>query len=351
MFGGGTSGGFAFPNAAGEENPTAIYRHWLVDSGEIASLITAAQSADTPYTNETVPDPDTYMNALKATRTQHRMNIFEREVDELDVEENFASFVDNAVDKIDDGVSFPTIDISDDVTSVHSAERSAISSAMTAAVAVAATAVADTPIADMVTAYENRIKKQYLRAISRMASNMADIGAVNSTAFAFGMAAINRDMLNDVDFYDSSLDVKTYEMYTTKYMDAFIDAFKEHLSSYIMLEKNRKSDRNRTIIDGAKTMAAMLSNRMNLHYTAAHLQAEINRMRYTAKSKEQMDQIHLSQQEATWDLELYTYGANMLAASGGAAVLPPRMSTFEMIVSSAASVLGQGANLASVIAG
>jgi len=325
--GGGTSGAMSLPYSSSVISPNGQYTSWICD--DLDGMINAAEAAATPYNGETTPDPDDLMDVTAATRTQYEVSDQFTLVEAIDVDGDIRGFIEEMVAEVDEADTFPSI--TTDVAAIHTAERTSISSAMTAALTAAATAVAATPIADMVTAYEARIKKQYLRGMARHASYMADIGAVNSTAFAFGMAAIERDMLDNVDFYDASLDLETYKQHISTYIQAFNSTFSAHLSGYM----TRKSHRDQAIMYGTGEMTQLYMNKINANYNATHLQAEVNRIRHVAKVEEHQNQLDLDVKDSLWDFELHTFGANMLAAAGGAAVVPPQMSKMSSAIGGA----------------
>ena len=341
--GGGTSGAMSLPYSSSDTSPNGQYTAWICS--DLDALIDAGEAAATPYASETSPDPDTFMDATAATRTQKEMTDQFTLVEAIDEDGDVRGFIEQMVSEVDESDTFPSI--TTDVAAIHSAERTSISSAMTAALAAAETAVADTPIADMVTAYEARIKKQYLRSMARHASHMADIGAVNSTAFAFGMAAIEREMLDDVDFYDASLDLETYKQHVGLYIETFNSTFRAHLGGYI----TRKTTRDQAIMAGAAEMTNLYLNKIRFNHDATHLQTEINRIRHVAAVEEHQNQLDIDVKDSLWDLELHTFGANMLAAAGGAAVTPPKMSKASSAIGGAAAGAALGAGAASVIPG
>lgn len=341
--GGGTASSLTFPNATGTDTTTGMYRHWIVD--DLDGMITAAKAADSPYYGETVPDPDTYMDGGATTRTQKEVTDQFSLVEGIDEDDDYRRFIEQSVAEVDESDTFPSI--TTDVESIHTSERTSISSALSAALTAAASAVEDSPIADLVVAYESRIKKQYLRAMSRHAAYMSDIGAVNSTAFGFGMAAIDRQMLEDIDGYASGLDMQTYQLYMNLYMQTFTETFRSHLSGDV----RRKASRDLAVMQAASDMANLYMYKVSANHNVTSLQAEVNRTRYVAKSEEFRDQLSLEVHDTLWDFELYAYGGNMLATAGGAAMTPPNMSKSASTLSGALAGASVGALLSPVGAG
>ena len=165
--------------------------------------------------------------------------------------------------------------------------------------------------------------------MSRHAAQMADIGAVNSTAFVFGMAAIDNELIEDISRYDASVGVETYKQYLQIYMSVFSETFRAHLSGQVVRDK----DRDVMIIQGVQNMTSLLSHKVTENYNATHLQNEINRMRHVSAVEEQQGNMEMDLHDATWDLDLYSYGGNMLATAGGAVVTPAKMTRTQSVLS------------------
>jgi hypothetical protein len=78
---------------------------------------------------------------------------------------------------------------------------------------------------------------------------------------------------------------------------------------------------------------------LGLYQALAQLTTEANRIKIVAKGEENERNIKFDTLDATWDLEMYQYGANMLAAISGAT-----SATVGKEPSTAASVLGGAAS-------
>lgn len=336
--GGGTSGSFVFPYDTNVGSSTYWYKEMVQDVG---TFIIAAQAANSPYYGETVPDPDTYMGTASAGMTQKEVSDLFTLVGAMVDTTDYAAFITSLVSQL--AASFPTLTITTDVAAIHTAERSAIDSAMTAALAAAATAVAGSPVAALVTAFAARARSQYLKAMARHASSMADIGAVNSSAFVFGLASIDNELLNDTNLYHAGLDMEVYKQYFSIYMQTFGETFKSHIASYAAIKQMREGHKDAFIMSGAGDLSRMYMGRINSNINMTQLQAEVNRIRYVAQSEKARDQLSIDVHDATWDFDLFTYGGNLLAAAGGAAMMPPKMSKAQSALGGAATGASVGA--------
>jgi len=333
--GGGTPA-LSFPFAAGAGNTTAMYSTWVVD--KLAPLIQAGVDANSPYYNEAanIPDPDALMDDTNAKHSQGRMDATITDILAIDPETEYASFVAKAVAEAYTPGVFPSI--TDDVTNIHSAERGSVTSAVDAALAAASAAIADTPISNMVDAYEAKIKDEYLRGISRLASSLSDIDAVNSSAFVFGIALLNKELIRSVNDYTKSLELDAFKQYVNIYMSTFMQTFGGHLNGYLA----RNASKDTLILNGNREMSTLLANKISAEAAATNLQAELNRIRHVALTEKHRDGVALDAQDTLYDYQLYQYGANMLASSGGAAVLQPKMSPGQSMLGGASAGGGVG---------
>jgi len=118
--------------------------------------------------------------------------------------------------------------------------------------------------------------------LPRFQAGMRDINAVTSSAFAIGRAIIEDGQTRQVAKYSADLHYK-----------AFSD-------------------------DALRLIALKLESQKSL----THYAGEINRMKIVAK-KEQTDvQLEIDESDATWDLELFAHGGNLLAGIGGGVFKP-----------------------------
>ena len=315
-------------------SPTQFYTTLLTgryrDEISVLDLINAGLEEDSPYHGEGahVPDPDTYMGSTAAGMSQFEIAQWKSALDSMDTDVDFDTFMDQAVS------SFPSVTTS--VEAVHSSERASVSSALSAAASAASSAVEDTPISDMVTAYEDRIKKQYLRAISRLASSMADINAVNSSAFVFGMAGINRQLLEDVNSFDANLSMEAYKSYLSLYMSVFSTTFQTHVM--------RAQSNDQMKLQSSMSMMQYETSRIQGKGQLADIQERASLNRLNAHIAEQMNRLALEEKDSLYDFTLFAKGYNMLSPGSAAAVVPGHMSGEAQVLTGAATgaALGMG---------
>jgi hypothetical protein len=383
--GGGTASGSAFPNAAGGfANPSSAYRSWLVgyqvgtDQGDatvtsgndVATILNTILATSSPYNSETTPSPDTLLGS-SGTGSQAVVTSFNTLPNDIDVDPDtmfdnadtktdFGEYATQAKTSADTSGMFPSISIASDVVDIHTAERSAISSAISDAVTAASSAIDGAPFADMIDAYSIRIKKQYLAAMSRFVSGMADINAVNSSAFIFGVANIERQMLADVNAYAAGLDIDMFKSTLALYLDTFKQTFSEHMRNYFTLRQLRANSRDSMILQGVagqvglydaflKTRDGLFKAKLESRFRSAELQHKLNMDTFSAQVAEHNRQMEIDVEDLLWDIKAFAYPFNYLGAAGGATNKQPGLSPAQQTVSAIASVGSTVAQLAAVL--
>lgn len=336
--GGGTTNNIGFPSSTNSATPTGIYTDWIVD--DLAVMIAAAMLSPSPYASETVPNHDS-IYGTSAETIQASIVAFRAIVNNLDEENDFADHVSAAITQA--ALAYPSTSVATDMLAIHSAERSSISTAITAALTAAAAVVAGTPIAGMVTAYETKIKKQYHAAISRLSSGMADINAVNSSAFIWGLSGIERELLDGIAGYTAGLEYEAYKTAFNAYMDAFKTTFQYHLSYH----GTKTTARDNFLSQSVSYIGNLVQAKIARQFDIMIKQSELNMLIHNSNLTEYNRNLELEVEDTLWDWKLYAFGGNMLAAAGGAVTIPKQMSEGAQALSGAFS----GASIAALIPG
>jgi len=144
--------------------------------------------------------------------------------------------------------------------------------------------------------------------LPRFEAGMRDINAVTSSAFAIGRANIEENQDRQVAKYSADLHMK---------------AFSDDAIKVIGLK-----------LEYQKVVSTML--------------AEAYRIKIVAKKEENDVNVKIDEQDALWDLEVFQYGANLLAAIGGGTVGPGAKgpSTAQSVIGGAMSGAAAGAMIA-----
>lgn len=150
------------------------------------------------------------------------------------------------------------------------------------------TGVTDAEIAADVDAFADQLDDEILtKVLPRFRRGMQDINAVVSSAFPIGEAIIEGFRDRDVAKYSSAIRLAMM---------------------------GKKSD---LLISGTGQMLQLMLQRIGWEGDYAKMFTEAMRIKIVAK-KEQTDQdATIDEADAKWDLEVFQYGANVLAAIGG----------------------------------
>lgn len=120
-------------------------------------------------------------------------------------------------------------------------------------------------------------------------SGMRDINAVLSSSFVLGKAYIMSMKVRDVAKHRADLDI-------------------------LMREQ-----RNKMIIASTEVYLKDIFARMSWDKEVASLKVEVDRINIVASKEEADQELAIDERDAKWDLEVFQYGANMMASIAGAA--------------------------------
>jgi len=152
---------------------------------------------------------------------------------------------------------------------------------------IAATLV-DDAVDDVVTEYsEDLADRLEAEVLPRFRSGMRDINAVVSSAFVLGQAIIEASQTRQVTGFSSAAHLKVIDL------------------------------------------------RLEFQKALTHYTIEANRIKIVAKKEENESNLEIEEADASWDLEVFQHGVNMLASIGGGVGMPDKKKR-----SKAASAIG-----------
>ena len=131
---------------------------------------------------------------------------------------------------------------------------------------------------------------QYSKALNRFRANMSGIGAVNTSAFAIGEALITAEHTRAISDFQSDIEIK------------------------------HDTERSSGILQYADLLSRIQNFLYDAQREAARMGIETERIKLTAKSEEQTQNLEIDSRDALWEIELYQKGANVLAAHSGGTV-------------------------------
>ena len=156
--------------------------------------------------------------------------------------------------------------------------------------------LSDTRIDDAVTEYSLDLGDIVTtEVLPRFEAGMRDINAVVSSAFVIGKASIEEVRLRQVDKFSANLHMK---------------AFGDDALRLIALK-----------LEGQKAVS--------------HMIIEANRLKIVAKKEEVDDGHEIDQSDATWDLNVFGYAGNLLAAIGSGISPKPKKSPLSSAIGGA----------------
>ena len=170
----------------------------------------------------------------------------------------------------------------------------------------------DTAIATAVNNRESRLAPSHMRAIARIASSYGDLNALNSSAFFVALA------LQEVDFQRE------------------INEFQNQL------EVTQENLRLQLIAQGLQLILGNAHDKVRLAHAASESFFNVNRGHVIMQKEETDRNIEISVRDARWDLETYSYGANMLAGPGGGTSMSDKPSQAQTSLSMTATGAAAG---------
>ena len=145
----------------------------------------------------------------------------------------------------------------------------------------------------VVDAYDQRVSYQRARRVNEFTGLMADIGAVQSSAFLMGMALLQAQYQADVDAFDANLSLETYRQ--------AVPLHSQNLTNFFQLgvQASGENIRNRTqlFVQSMQNMVDMLVNRTRFEQALtalftdldkAHIAGDLEAERTNKTSRDEM---------------------------------------------------------------
>jgi len=211
-----------------------------------------------------------------------------------------------------------------------------LSGLVTAAVAAADAAV-DSSIEDLVDAYEEDIKPAYMRSLNRFTGMMADIGAVQSSAFVQGIATLEASFMRDVNKYSAERRHDTTSRLIESYMNLYRDfvgqyaqnaseqvksqlsAYQTDYANFLQMYIANESDRNTFRLQAVREMDQLLTMLVGAKQDSIGRYTDFYTKLIIALKEQADRQAELDGLESRWPIELTMYQGNAIAAIAGTA--------------------------------
>lgn len=196
--------------------------------------------------------------------------------------------------------------------------------------------------------------------LPRFRRGMQDINAVVSSAFPLGQAFIEGMRDRDIAKHDSEIRL----MAAAKNADISlaneqldVEADKANLAKDVEvgkanLEKDirvgevvikENAEYNRMFLEGTNQMLQLMLHRLTLEESYAKIVIEGKRIRIVANKEETDRNAELDKFDELWDLEVFQYGANVMASVSGGTATPHKPSMAQSVIGGALSGAAAGA--------
>ena len=152
--------------------------------------------------------------------------------------------------------------------------------------------VDETTIQGVVDNYDSTQSKAHMNSIARFSAGMADIGGHNSSAYIIGLALMEDEHLRAVRKVDK---------------DLRFEAYKDKLRLYDSFTKDEIN---------------LFNTQHELRKASVGMRMELERMSIIAEKEQSDRDVELSIRDNQWEMEVWQYGSNVLAAISGAVGSP-----------------------------
>ena len=352
--GGGSAGAVSYP-AYIETAHSDLYDHTTADSPTFSMIDTlnAATTAGAPWASEDAYDPDDDINVFEAA-----VYAFSAILAGVDWTGNWERIFKLVSDEIGIPPSFTLDDMEvddmevDDMDTVDGIDPAYI--------------VAD------VDAHADQIDDEITtKVLPRFRRGMQDIDAVVSSSFTLGEAIIEGFRDRDIAKHSSALRLAA----ATKNADIELEVARANLSKDLEVAKSNMTkdvevgkanltknttmneldlrswlEYQRLYLSSVDVVMKAMFQRLSAEENNAKLMVEAMRIKIVAKKEETQVNLGIAEKNALWDIELFAYAGNLLAAPAGGTFVPDKASG----PSTAQSVLGgalSGAAAGSLVPG
>lgn len=311
-----------------------MHTNWVGDGDVLANLTdimdTALGVAGNPFEALSYTDPSTDFDAVE-TEFQE----FDTDVDALNYSTDYGAVVDAVVAKVDEAGVLNDLDI----TTLTSDSESTATSELATAVSKAVDNIDESVIRNLVKNFEARTSYSRDRAIRRFSGQMADINAVQGSAYMFGLALIEAQVVQSVEDFHSQV---TREQFSRN-VEHHIDLFKTFLSRSVETSIRNKVVRDSMLTKDTNLMTNMLYRNINLHQVVASTLAEIKRVSTVAEAEYIGNTADLNKAFSSWDFEVFNMASPVAGALGGGTFVPKSASKASSAIGGALSGAAGGA--------
>lgn len=281
-------------------------------------LLAAALQTNSPFYGKSAYDPDSDIASI-----QTRVTLYASEVDARNAEDNWGSFVDTAVSKSASALPASGVDLTDvlDPNAIANIGNQLANIADLGAIAENASA-----------AFEIRTVGRYRRSVAQFAAGMADINAVMSSAFIWGLAALEMERQQEINNYETQLET-----------GARLALIQTGVQAQLQAAAERLARRDNFVASGSQILASQDLAYLGESARTADLQYRVSLSKVASKVEQAARDVELDYLDATYDFTLFQHGGNFLASISGAPLIPKEPSKFQSVLGGALGGAAAGA--------
>jgi hypothetical protein len=178
----------------------------------------------------------------------------------------------------------------------------------------------DAEIAADVTAYEDMLEAEInTKILPKFHRGMQDINAVQASSFVIGEALIWAELARDVAKFAADIELRLINDRTQ-----MLTAFSDMQLKYVLA-------------------------RLDFHKAISHLAVDFGRIKIVANKEWYDKELEIEEKYHTWDLKVWQYGGNLMAAISGAAATTNSLPSGGSMLGGALSGVASGAMMGSTM--
>jgi hypothetical protein len=236
----------------------------------------------------------------------------------------------------------PYLDIDTVIETVFARAQSLGDPVISAAANAAGQAVTDEVMEAAVAVYEKQARKVHTRALNRLTGPMSDINAVNSSAFAIGLAVLESDFEDRIKEASNDLRLPMTQAAFSSFIQVYLNVVKDYLSSYSSAQKDKLT----YMFGGAQIISDLTQDEYANQQKLTDITADVKRTKIIAKTEEYERNLEIDVKEALWDADMYQAMGNIVSAGSGSIVpLPNGPSRAQTALSGGLSGAALGAKI------
>lgn len=205
-----------------------------------------------------------------------------------------------------------------DVTTLVAAARAESFETTQAAVLAALEAIDDGRVFQAVQTFVDSRRLERAQQTARYKSQMSDVGAERSSAYAMGLALLELEFQREVSQFQEGLSLELYR----QGLQAFATSFSEELRSRVATAAQEKQSRDQLLSQGIQLHLSYQQFILELRRNVVAMLAEVNRINFVMDSEFVSNTGDLNWKHSNWNWNVYQNAVNILGGIGGGTFVP-----------------------------